>query len=888
MTEQPVTGRFPGNVSTEEVAGLYRGLLSVPSGARFFSADLHVHTPASKDYKEKRYTDDQTQDRRYLDLLRKSKELGLDIVAVTDHNTVEGYKEIKGLLHPRSARDEFAGVAVLLGVEITVEAGRYVHLTAYFDEGTPVQDVERLLIRIGIDRPGDGHDWAKAVKLDQLIRIINDMGGLAIPAHVDSTAGILEEMKRGLPLARILTMPEVIAVGITKSKTIAYLENVFREDANYKRSEPMTYVTGSDAHALSKIESIGKNGQREVVDRGLGSLVTYLRMDAPNFAGFKYALRDGAARVRLDPPQPTPHPKILGIAILGGYLGTGNNWCYFRFNDALNCIVGGRGTGKSSILKVVQSLSLALSGRPTNNWHQEIGYAFSKACLFVDVGNSRVCAVAASTSPASVELLGMGNPGVFTPIEGSDDHGWNPNLFAQKQIQAIAARPCAQRELVDSFCVRVEAERWATTSRGLHELKERLGALYSAAKEDARAIGDAKYQIFIANRVLRRIGKLRSGSVSDVIADIDDWKTESQIPPFVAGLLKEEASQEARELVTSLRAAKRGWGGLKPGEPLVPEQSAHQYLTSLRRLGEVAPLERLCLQARHLNGEAIVDSLISLRQTLSREGQLLTSLSDTRQKVYELRKAVALHLSAQIGEKVRINVLAMGDSGSWLDCIRACLNETRWRDAVDLQIPDAAIEQFGTPYLALLAALNKHHPFGGQPDSPANDANGQLRLMMVRSMKSTFLDRLHESERSLDDAVLICLADQGVSRPLGELSLGQRSVAILELALLSVSNMPVVIDQPEDDLDNSYVFGELVQTLRKVKYQRQLILVTHNPNIPIGGDADQVLVMRSDGAHAWAEESGAVDRVAIRHHLLQTLEGGRRAFELRRTRYHAL
>lgn len=350
-------GHFPDDTAAE-IEQLYRNVLSCSAGARFFSADLHVHTPASKDYKERRYPDDPGDDARYLDILRRSKDLGLDVIAITDHNTVAGYRKVRELLRTREAQVRLQGVAVLFGVEITVEAGRYVHLTAYFDHETPVEDVERLLVRIGIDRPGDRHDWAKAVKLDQLIQVIDGMGGLAIPAHVDSTAGILEEMKRGLPLARILTMPQVIAVGVTKRKTVNYLEDLFRNDPNYTRREPMGYVTGSDAHALRKIEATGKGGLTEIVDRGLGTLLTYIKMNEPNFAGLAYALREPAQRVRLDPPEPAAHPKIIGLAILGGYLGLGDGWCYFRFNDALNCIVGGRGTGKSSTLKVIQSLSL--------------------------------------------------------------------------------------------------------------------------------------------------------------------------------------------------------------------------------------------------------------------------------------------------------------------------------------------------------------------------------------------------------------------------------------------------------------------------------------------------------------------------------------------------
>lgn len=394
MNDQSDYNQLFEDISTSEIAKLYKELLSDSSGARFFRADLHVHSPASTDYKEKRYANDLTDELRYLNILHKSKELGLDIIAITDHNTIEGYKKLRELVHTRGWRNDFRDLAILFGVEITVEAGRYVHLTAYFDEQTPVKDVERLLIRIGIDTPGDERDWAKTIKLDQLIRKISEMGGIAIPAHVDSTAGILEEMKRGLPLARILTLPEVMAVGITKEKTISYLEKLFHEDSNFRRTDPMAYITGSDAHALCKIESADNNDQFEIIDRGIGNLITYIKANEPSFQSFKYALQCPATRIRHSPPQVLQYPKIIGMAILGGYLGDENDWRYFRFNDALNCIIGGRGTGKSTILKVLQSLSLVLSGEQPNDWYLDIKYAFSKACIFVDTGNGHIYAVA--------------------------------------------------------------------------------------------------------------------------------------------------------------------------------------------------------------------------------------------------------------------------------------------------------------------------------------------------------------------------------------------------------------------------------------------------------------------------------------------------------------
>lgn len=873
-----------------DISELYQELLLVSAGARFFKADLHVHTPASKDYREKQFGGDPLKDLRYLHILERSKELGLDLIAITDHNTIEGYEKIRELLRAKSTREQFRNLGILFGVEITVEAGRYVHLTTFFDEQTPLDDVERLLVRIGIDKPGDEHDWAKSIKLDQLIKLITDMGGLAVPAHVDSSAGILEEMKRGLPLARILTMPEVAAIGITKTKTIEYLERLFREDLNFQRTQPMAYVMGSDAHALSKISSVTKSGEIEIVDRGLGNLVTYMKMDAPNFAGFKYAIQEPSKRIRLTSPQPAFHPRIIGMAILGGYLGKGNNWNYFRFNEELNCIVGGRGTGKSTVLRVLQVLSLAISGHQPNDWHSAVEYAFDKACLFVDLGHGQIRAVAASTKPSpNFVVLMMNESCSFVPVEPIDIQSWNPDLFGQKQIQAITNSPLAQRDLHDSFCARVAPERFAATLGKYTSLKEQLESLYSTISQDARAIGDAKYQIFNASRVLRRIRRLSSATLSEVAKEIDDWEAEAQIPRFVASLLQEDSSSEVKELLSDLRQVKRQMrSGISQGEGSISEEDIHLYLRSLQKLATIAPLESLCLQTRRVNGDSIRDSFLSLYETFENFKECIINLREARNELFHIRKSVADFLSDQLGGKVRIVVVEMGDTGTWGEYVLERLKGHSQKGAIDSRTTSEVVNHIGTPYEALLAALEKYHPFDKLTEVFPDDAKEELYLTLLREMKSTFIKRLHESERDLSDAILIYLADQEIFKPIEQLSLGQRCVAILEIVLLTASNVPVVIDQPEDDLDNSYVFSELVQTLRKTKEQRQLILVTHNPNIPIGGDADQVFVMKSDGAKAWIEQSGSVDNTSVRAHLLQTLEGGRQAFELRRTRYHAI
>ena len=79
--------------------------------------------------------------------------------------------------------------------------------------------------------------------------------------------------------------------------------------------------------------------------------------------------------------------------------------------------------------------------------------------------------------------------------------------------------------------------------------------------------------------------------------------------------------------------------------------------------------------------------------------------------------------------------------------------------------------------------------------------------------------------------------------PVLQLSDGQRHTILLTIAMLAESNVPLVIDQPEDDLDNAFIFSSIVTTLRAIKEKRQVILVTHNANIAVLGDSELILPM---------------------------------------------
>ena len=133
---------------------------------------------------------------------------------------------------------------------------------------------------------------------------------------------------------------------------------------------------------------------------------------------------------------------------------------------------------------------------------------------------------------------------------------------------------------------------------------------------------------------------------------------------------------------------------------------------------------------------------------------------------------------------------------------------------------------------------------------------------------------------------------KAIYKDVSVLSLGQKVVAMLDfiLAYSDYSNdfRPLIIDQPEDNLDNRYIYSHLVQQFRNVKAQRQIILATHNATIVTNSMTDQVVVMESDGVNGWIDAQGYVSEKSIKNHIINQLEGGKNSFKHKMSIYETV
>lgn len=163
------------------------------------------------------------------------------------------------------------------------------------------------------------------------------------------------------------------------------------------------------------------------------------------------------------------------------------------------------------------------------------------------------------------------------------------------------------------------------------------------------------------------------------------------------------------------------------------------------------------------------------------------------------------------------------------------------------------------------------------------DFGGNFNNFLKREAASRpeFLDRL--LVWAPEDSLKVEYSPNGDGtefRPIGQASAGQRAAAMLAF-LLAYGDEPLVLDQPEDDLDNHLIYELVVQQIRENKLRRQIIVVTHNPNIVVNGDAEMLHALDFKAGQCRIHVAGSLQEEKMREEVCKVMEGGRKAFQQR-------
>ena len=294
-------------------------------GSRWWRVDLHTHSPASHDFGAQ---NDQAHP-DWNQWMRAVHAAGLDAAAVTDHNTAEGIAELQ-----QAGRDIENAPGLYPGVEVTASDG--VHLLLLMDPNCTKQHVEELLTRVNIPVDKRGRQTARSSRsVEQILDICGD-DMLIIGAHVNGDAGLLQE-HHGRQRIAVLQHRNLAAVEVDPDKEI---DESWLDGSRSEIGRALPQVHGSDSHDFDT----------------LGRRFTWVKMTRPDLGGLRLALRDGAASlksvVREDPGNPNAHAALALESITvhkGKYIGW-TSPTQVSFNPWLNAIIGGRGTGKSTLI----------------------------------------------------------------------------------------------------------------------------------------------------------------------------------------------------------------------------------------------------------------------------------------------------------------------------------------------------------------------------------------------------------------------------------------------------------------------------------------------------------------------------------------------------------
>ena len=727
----------------------------------------------------------------------------IELVVVADHNTLKGIQKLDIAIKNLKQHSQLSVIPVVVG-GVEISCADKVHVVGIFDKdnnnmtGKIEKWLEENLISV--------KDGVYKTSLE-VINMLVDIGAIPYIAHIN-TSDIFKEGKflSGGYRDLLLSNKKLSIFGTKKTDAI---EGIHEKLSQYRKG--INIVLDNDSHCL---EEINRN-------------VFWIKGEKRNFDMVAEALNDYDISVSLEHPVHSnfyisgvlvepKHPENTNFLIKNQ--SNTNESFVIKFSNALNCIIGGRGTGKSTLLRL---LEFALSLRCTDNlkhlcMHGNVWILFEKDTQQYMVG-------------MLMPYLDNEKANKFTYLEPYkfERNNYQKDIFEYNMEKA--KRTAIQKNL-KIYKVEEINERNDYKLNEIHGSNEKLNILnmlydtsYSVNELVNIAGNEKQLTSFLTNRFIneKQFPKLskrvRFKNLQDLKAFIEKMPT-----------MLEKRAIEIDKIIKPFNQQENSTLKIK--------------YKQLENLNENFPFEKCFKYSCFKDDYKYFDNFnISKKGILNYLYFILGKVSiieffnmiiNDRQKMY---KYSILRFARNYEKRgiVEINV------NNQVKVIDRIIEEILSNDNIN-----SVIREFFIDY------LNNIEIFELEFDISSNSDSG---------------NNIHDY------------------RNVKELSLGQKVVAMLSF-ILAFSNFsqdfrPLLIDQPEDNLDSQYIYENLVEQLRRIKDKRQVIIATHNATIVTNAMADHVCVMKSDGKHGWIERRGYPGTERIKKSIINYLEGGVKSFK---------
>lgn len=853
----------------------------------------------------------------------KAAGANLDAVAVTDHNTSAGISELQ-----RAAASVEDAPTIFPAVELTASNG--VHLLLLMDTACTQQHIDDLLSRVDVPVDSRGRDTSRSsLSVEQILEKCGE-DALVIGAHVNGPDGLLQH--GGQQRLAVLGHPNLVGVEVDPEKDV---DESWLDGSKREVGRKISQIHASDGHALDV----------------LGRRFTWVKMTRPNLEGLRLALLDGEASLQPDtrdgPKAPNNHAALALESITvdkGKFIGR-DTPITVGFNPWLNSIIGGRGTGKSTLVDFCRK-TLRREAELDRSDRSEEGSLRDSFNRRMRVPPSRGDE-GLLTDETLIEVVyrkdgerfvlswkeGGNAPPVTrldgdqrTPEEGDIRERFPIRIYSQKQLFALAQDPNALLTVIDDS----ESVRGTEQSRTIEQLGDRYLSLCAQARAAWTQAAQLPGRKALLADIRRKLDLLEKGGQALVLNKFRKQRQQDETWRAIV-----EASSQAldavKENVAELSVADLDLNAdLQEDEPEAKLRGAHgalrQTIDNFRQdvierveqaQQEIQQIEagadagqwRASVEAAtqafeqvsaQLAGAGIADpnQYGELLEQAAELGRQIVALDDERERAekldqeatetlaayraqrYELNQRRQSFATGTPSESIRVEIVECGNRGNLAENLSGILGIERFegdRQEIARRIQPKEGDPWSWEGLDDVVARIRQSRAGGLRPWPIKDNRFATALERVPPER---LDRL--ALYLPEDAVEVNFKDRssGEWRPLTQGSPGQQTAALLAF-VLGYGTEPIILDQPEDDLDNTLIYELLVSRLKETKIKRQVIIVTHNPNIVVHGDAELVLSLEAWGGRSRITCQGGLQEKAVREEICRVMEGGREAFETR-------